>query len=111
MLPKKNRVDKKTIEKIFQEGSFVNSSNLTLKFLKKRAGEKRISFIAPKSVARLAVQRNFLRRLGYRALTKQLDKFPLGFVGVFIFKKNIDSVQEIEKEIKIILTKLENESR
>jgi len=106
MLPKKNRVDKKTIKKIFQEGVFVNSPNLTLKFLKNKTGGKRISFIAPKSVARLAIQRNLLRRLGYNALTKQMDKLPAGLVGVFIFKKNQKDLLILENEIKNILNKI-----
>ena len=34
MLPKKNRVNTKNVEKIFKEGFFVNSQNLTFKFIK-----------------------------------------------------------------------------
>jgi len=107
MLPKKNRADKKQIEKIFKEGRFLTSPNLTFKFII-TSGSKglRISFIAPKSVAKLAVQRNLLRRRGYSALEKQINKFPAGLIGAFIFKKSINSVAEAENEIKTILTKL-----
>jgi ribonuclease P protein component len=78
-----------------------------LKFLfQEGLKSKQISFIAPKNIAKLAVKRNFLRRRGYAALKKYLDRFPLGFTGVFVFKKSIDSVSEIAQEIEIILNKL-----
>lgn len=106
MLPKKNRADKKAVERIFQEGSFINSSLLTFKFLVNQGNQRKISFIAPKSVAKLAVQRNKLRRAGYSALKKYLLDFPLGMVGVFVFKKHEDNILIIENEIKNILHKI-----
>jgi len=106
MLPKKNRVDTRSVKKIFQEGKFINSPNLTLKFLKNSDNKTRISFIAPKSLAKLAVKRNLLRRRGYKALEKYFKDFPLGLTGVFIFKKCQDDINIIEKEIESILHKI-----
>ena len=105
MLPKKNRVDKKTIGKIFKEGRFVNSPNLTFKFIKTN-DERRISFIAPKTISKKAVIRNLLRRRGYIILKKYFNKLPVGVAGVFIFKKYQDDVSIIENEIKNILNKI-----
>ena len=116
MLPKKNRVDKKTVEKIFKEGKFLNTPNLTFKFiLKQPSSVSRISFIVPKSISKLAVKRNLLRRRGYDALGKNLDQFPTGILGVFILKKYQaspiglrprDDISIIENEIKNILSKI-----
>jgi len=106
MLLKKNRVDKKLIDQIFKEGKFLNSPSFTFKFIKKSDLPLKISFIAPKSVAKLAVKRNLLRRRGYSSLKKYFNQFPSGIVGVFIFKKAVDSVLEIENEIKTILNKI-----
>jgi ribonuclease P protein component len=107
MLPKKNRADTKAVEKIFKEGKFLNSSNLTFKYLKnQKFSPSRISFIAPKSVARFAVKRNLLRRRGYDVLRKHFDQFPTGILGVFVFKKYQDDVSIIENEIKEILSKI-----
>jgi len=106
MLPKKNRVDKKTIEKIFKEGKFVGSPNLTLKFLITNRDKNQISFITPKIVSKKAVKRNLLRRRGYAVLEKYFNKFPAGFLGVFIFKKYQDNILIIENEIKNILSKI-----
>lgn len=105
MLLKKNRVDRKSIEKIFKTGRFVNSPNLSFKFIiNKDKIERRISFVVPKSVSKNAVKRNFLRRHGYFILRKHLADFPLGVNGVFLFKNFLTT--ELEKEIKIILNKL-----
>lgn len=66
----------------------------------------RLSFVAPKKLAKLAIKRNFLRRNGYRALDRNLKNFPPGIVGVFLFKKYEDSVSILENEIKTILNKI-----
>ncbi len=126
MLPKKNRADRKTVEKIFKEGRFVNSSNLTLKFvlshpnslLIKERGFPQISFLSPKTASKKAVVRNLLRRRGYAILSKHFGKFPVGFLGAFIFgKKSVEvfggrknkkynPILNLDLEVKTILTKL-----
>lgn len=106
MLSKKNRVNKKDIDILFKTGKSVFSPNLTFKFLITLKNERKISFIAPKSVAKSAVDRNRLRRLGYFVLKSYLNNYPVGVVGVFIFKKYQDNVSIIENEIKNILNKI-----
>jgi ribonuclease P protein component len=109
MLPKKNRVDKKIIEKIFQEGKFINSPNLTFKFiLKKGDSTPQVSFLVPKSAVKKAVTRNLLRRKSYFVLEKYFDKLPVNLAGVFVFNKKKTSPYNLEEEIKIILDKLTN---
>ena len=89
MLPKKNRADKKTVDKIFKKGVFVGSTNLILKYINENnQNEPQISFIAPKGVAKRAVDRNSLKRRGYLILQKYIQYFPLGFSGAFVFGKN-----------------------
>lgn len=106
MLPKKNRVDTQEVNKIFKEGEFINSLSLTFKFFIVSGTERKISFITPKSVAKGAVQRNRLRRLGYSVLKNYLNDFPSGVIGVFIFKKYQDNVSILSNEIKNILSKI-----
>jgi ribonuclease P protein component len=106
MLPKKNRTDKKLVEKIFKQGVFVGSLGLTLKYcLEGGAASPRVSFIVPKKVANKAVRRNYLRRRGYLVLEKYFNRLPNGFSGVFIFNKIISTL-EIENEIKKIFNKI-----
>ena len=106
MLPKKNRVNTKEVDQIFKEGRFLVSPSLTFKYFKNNNKEIKISFIAPKNMAKLAVQRNFLRRRGYLVLGKNIKLFPLSITGVFIFKKYQDDVVILENEIKNILHKI-----
>ena len=106
MLPKKNRADKKDINLIFKKGSFITSPSFTFKFIEISANKKKISFIAPKNIAKLAVRRNLLRRKGYSALEKYINQFPSGILGVFIFKKPEEDISKIEYEIKNILDKI-----
>ncbi len=113
MLPKKNRADKKAIEQIFKKSSFLSSLHLTFKFITNQGSSKKISFIAPKTVAKGAVERNLLRRRGYTALGRYFPQLPVGILGAFIFgKKSLEvfggkEYKEIlEKEIEQILDKL-----
>ncbi|MES2315155.1 MAG: ribonuclease P protein component [Patescibacteria group bacterium] len=107
MLPKKNRANTKVVDEIFKRGRFVNSTNLSFKFLLNNSPSKpQISFIAPKSIAGSAVKRNSLRRRGYKALEKYLSRFPLGIQGTLVFKTPQSNISEIENEIKTILNKI-----
>lgn len=119
MLPKKNRLDRKNIDIIFKNGHFVNSANLSLKFiLNKEATLPRISFITPKTASKKAVVRNLLRRRGYAVLKKYFSKFPAGFSGAFIFgkksteffagrkTKTYNPIQNLDTEIKNIISKI-----
>ena len=106
MLPKKNRVDKKGIALIFKKGDFTTSPIFTFKFIRIYTGERKISFIVPKNVVKLAVKRNSLRRKGYLALKKYLNQFPSGILGVFVFKRPEEDILKIENEIKNILDKI-----
>lgn len=106
MLPKRNRLDKKTIEIIFKKGKFITSPSLTLKFLITKENKKQISFVVPKTVSKKAVDRNLLRRKGYLTLNKYFKDFPIGFLGVFLFKKYQDNILILENEIENILHKI-----
>jgi ribonuclease P protein component len=114
MLPKKNRADKKAIEKIFKEGLFVGSCNLSLKYIKSNTTTLPIlSFIVPKNAEKRAVRRNYMRRCGYVAIRNYFSKLPRGFVGVFIFNKikSSDILSKlIEDDLKILISKL-NETK
>lgn len=107
MLPKKNRVSKKDIDFIFQNGEFLTSPSLTFKFiLNNNSSIPHISFIVPKTVTKKAVNRNLLRRRGYIVLEEHINKFPAGLLGVFVFKKYQKDVSILEDEIKNLLNKI-----
>lgn len=105
MLPKKNRVDKKLIEKIFKQGIFLKSSDTSFRYLKIKSDVNfKISVVVPKAVFRSAVKRNSLRRKGYAIIEKYTPLIPIAVVGVFIIGKR--SVENLENEVKNILNKI-----
>lgn len=114
MLSRRNRVNKKDVDLIFRvcppsgrDGRSLTSTNFAFKFFNTKDGlPPRISFLAPKNIAKLAVKRNLLRRRGYTALKKYIDQFPVGLLGVFMFKKYQDDLLIIEEEIKSIYKKI-----
>jgi ribonuclease P protein component len=107
MLLKQNRVDTKTIEEIFKKGVFLNTPNLTFRFIKNTTTlPPRVSVIAPKTIAKGAVGRNLLRRRGYRILKGKLKEFPLGLVGVLVFKNKEATSEVLAKDLELILKKI-----
>lgn len=120
MLTKNNRLDRKTVEKVFKEGRFIGSTNLTLKYILKNENNAfKIAFITPKTASKKAVDRNLLRRRGYAIIKKHYNKaFPAGFIGCFVFgKKSMDNFGgrknkvynpaiNLENEIKNLLNKI-----
>lgn len=118
MLSKINRSDRKDIKQIFEFGRFVNSQNLTLKFILEKTKNKKVSFIVPKTVSKKAIIRNLLRRRGYAILRKYFSRIPVGFKGVFLFgKKSVNAfggrktktfnpILNLENEIKNLLHKI-----
>lgn len=121
MLPKVNRPTKKDIKELFKQGSFIVSSNFTLKFLKNRPeNQAKIAFIVPKTLSNKATVRNSLRRKGYRAVLPNIPTLPKNFLGAFVFGKKsvqnfggkvqklskIKQIKALELEIKDILDKI-----
>jgi len=103
MLQKRNRNDRKKVASVLRSGESLKTPNLQLKFLLETAGNPQISFIAPKTIAKNSVKRNFLRRRGYHLIQKHLSGLPTGLRGVFIFKR---TDANIENDIKEIFNKL-----
>jgi ribonuclease P protein component len=107
MLPKKNRLDKKAIEKVFTKGIFINSPTLSFKFVKNPGSiPPRLSFVVPKSLVKGAVGRNKLRRQGYLRVEKYITSLPIGLSGAFVFKKVPTTQKDFENEIKNIIDKI-----
>src|SRR3989344_3637146 len=104
MLLKKNRLEKKAVDEIFKHGRVLNTGSLTFKYIS-GSSLRRISFIAPKGLAKTAARRNSLRRQGYLALERHWERVPQGIAGVFIFKVSKLS-PTLEDEIEKILSKI-----
>ena len=107
MLPKKNRADKRSVDIIFKKGRIISSPTINFKFLIEGNGTRpRISCVVPKTMSKKAVQRNEQRRKGYHTLSKYMQSFPKGLVGVLMFKKRVEDHTILEKEIENIIAKI-----
>ncbi len=119
MLPKKNRLDKKAIQKVFEGKVFLNSPNLSFRYIfVEKNQDFKISFLTPKSIDKRSTKRNSLRRKGYLVLFNNKNLIPKGLQGVFIFGKKSKIVflgkktkifnpsVNLDNEIKLILNKL-----
>jgi ribonuclease P protein component len=67
MLNKRKRLRSTEVEEVMKTGKSARSTHLQVKFVQ-NGSPLRSAAVAPKSVARKAVQRNNLRRTLYRAL-------------------------------------------
>lgn len=114
MLPKRNRANKKDIEKLFKNKGFLSSPSFTFRYtlLGSPGLPSRVSFLVPKKVTKSAFLRNKLRRIGYLALEKQIKILDFPIIGVFTFIKIIkkEAEKEITNEIKQIFSKISSKS-
>ena len=102
MLSKKKRVTKSTFLAIMEKGSIISGSFFVFRYIKQDFSQ--IAFVAPKKIAKTAVKRNSLRRIGYNII-RIYDLKPCA--GIFFFKKESLSIKtpELKKDIDFILKK------
>ncbi len=107
MLPKYRRVTKSLFNQVIKEGKTLHGDLLYLRFVSESLDSySHIAFVAPKTVAKLAVDRNKLRRRGYSAVSS-IEIKPI--IGVFFFKKEAQKAFEkndLEQDILNILRKI-----
>ncbi|MFA6392763.1 MAG: ribonuclease P protein component [Candidatus Paceibacterota bacterium] len=103
MLAKKKRITKNTFQTIMEKGSIVSGSFFLLRYL--RQPSPIYAFVAPKKIAKTAVKRNSLRRIGYNIL-RSYDLESCA--GIFFYKKEALSATNIDlkKDIETILKKI-----
>jgi len=107
MLPKKNRATKQEIESLFKKGSVFSNPVFFLKYTKNRENqERKVSFVVPKKVEKLANKRNNLKRLGYNTILPYFQKLPQGFEGVFTFKQKGISKNNLQNEFEKLFNKI-----
>lgn len=85
-----------------EKGSIVSGSFFLLRYLKQPVPA--YAFVAPKKIAKTAVKRNSLRRIGYNILRSyDLESCT----GIFFYKKEalVASPLEIKKDIDSLLKK------
>ncbi len=105
MLASKNRVNVALFGRIMKEGVFIGSLHYTLRYVK-NGKESRFSAVAAKKIAKLATQRNTIRRKTYAAL-RLVPTLPL-ISGVLMAKASVKetSVADLHKDLALLLSKI-----
>lgn len=108
MTPKKNRLTKKAIKQTLKLPYRASSDFFNILY-KCDAESKlpRISITVSKKVAKTAVLRNRLRRIGYSALKPLILKVLPGFVALIQYKNGVNSpkTEDIKIDIENLLKK------
>lgn len=108
MLPIKNRLTKKKdFQKVYQKGTFFSLGNLSLRIVKNDQEKTRAGFLVGKKVAKMAVERNRIKRQLRNAMQVNFEKIKSGFDVVISCRRPKDE-KKIEcgrKEVEKLLIK------
>ncbi len=103
MLPATRRIKIADFGEILTKGKRFNSSHLLLYICQKTSLKPtQFSFSASKKVAKLASERNKLRRWGYSAVQTQPTPIKPGFYCFFVFKKGVQTLKFQTLEVEIV---------
>ena len=88
-------------------GSPIHSPRFLMKIQKTGALQSRFSVTVPKKVAKLATERNTLRRRVYAAVETFIPSLKPGYEGVIVLKTTIDKIdqKDIISELKNVFLK------
>src|SRR3954469_8596110 len=109
MLPKQRRISRKLFPLILSTGRRHNSPHLLFYCAPIENGTEKpsqFSFSASKKVAKLATDRNRLRRRGYSIITPLLPRIRPGYLCFFSFKKGSGTIsfEVLEQEVATLLS-------
>lgn len=102
MLPKALRMERKDFPSLSKEAFFKSNNTFILRF-KKISTPSKFSFSVSKKVAKNAVDRNRMRRQGYRCLQILLPKFKENVLANFSFKRLIYTQSQVSDNLNSIL--------
>jgi ribonuclease P protein component len=106
MLPKKNRLTRQELDRVFKEGKTISGDYLYLKFLPSEdKALTQISAVVPKTISKKAVIRNRFRRKIYNSILASAKTPPIK--GVVVINKDISKLSEpqLNNEINKLLNK------
>ncbi len=92
MLKKINRISREVeIKEVLDKGKYLHTDIFMRKFIVKNEGKKFL-IIVSKKVAKLAVERNRMKRLAYEVIYNNLEKLPEGIRMVLMIKKTYEKI-------------------
>ncbi len=92
MLKKINRISRETeIKEVLKDGRYLHTDFWMRKVIKTDT-DRKFLVIVSKKVAKLAVDRNRMKRLAYEVIRKNLEKLPEGIRMVLVVKKPYEKI-------------------
>ena len=102
MLSKPKRMLREDFPSLSKGAFFKSNSVLNFRF-KKNLNSSKFSFSVSKKVAKNAVDRNRMRRQGYRSLQILWPKLKENIMGNFAFKTKVDTQSKVFDSVSSIL--------
>lgn len=102
MLPRSQKIQRKDFPLVKSKGKYFGNE-LFSAYVYNGTGGKKFAFSVSKKVSKKAVDRNRIRRFGYRAIKDVLAETLPGTTAIFFFKKIPKSEQDVKTQIKSIL--------
>lgn len=99
MLSQKQRISREDFTELLQKSRFVQGNFCTARIHRKSNNDElsQFAFVVSKKVAPRAVDRNFLRREGYRLVQENKDSFKKGYRIALFFKKGALQADSAER--------------
>ncbi len=102
MLSKLKRMSKEDFPSLSKGAFFKSNSVLNFRF-KKNLNNSKFSFSVSKKIAKNAVDRNRMRRQGYRSLEILWPNLKENIIGNFAFKTKVDTQAKVFDNVSSIL--------
>jgi len=92
VLKKINRISREVeIKEVLNNGRYLHDE-FWMRKVCKADSERKLLVIVSKKVAKLAVDRNRMKRLAYEVIRKNMDKLPEGLRMVLVIKKAYEKI-------------------
>ncbi len=107
MIQKNRRLKKESIARILRQGRNFRGQSISLRYIVDSGQFSSFAFIIPAKIAKKAVSRNKIRRMGRAIVFHLLPRMKEGYLALIFFEKGSAKMKfsELEQEIIKLLQK------
>ncbi len=102
MIRKNRRLKKESIKNILRQGRNLRGQNVALKYIIDSGQFTSFAFIVPAKIAKKAVLRNKMKRMGRAIVFRLLPRIKEGYLALIFFEKGSPVMKFAELEAEII---------
>ena len=100
MLPKPHRLPTPDVRQVMRSGRRLTSPFLIMIYRNNTIGTARFAVVVPKSVDKMAVGRNRIKRLVRESVYHLLPSIAQNIDGVIIVRRKVETLEEAENGIR-----------